>query len=274
MLAVVLGLAGGASWGVSDFLGGLASRRARALTVVALSQGVGLVLASVALLVLRPPAPPSSQLVMGALAGITGAVGLVAFYRGMAVGSISIVAPIGALGALVPVTVDLAAGHAPGPVALTGMVIALSGAALAARAPGPASSRGAGLALVAAVCFGGFFVLLGRAADESALWALASARAGSVPLALLAVAVVGVGVRPGRRVLAMILGAGVLDSTANLLFAAGTREGLVSVVAVLGSLYPVATIALARVVVGERMSRGQAAGAALALSGAAMIAAG
>lgn len=274
MLAVVLGLAGGASWGTSDFLGGLASRRARALTVVALSQAVGLVLAGAVLLALRPDVPPAHQIALGALAGISGAGGLVAFYRALAVGSMSLVAPIGALGALVPLTVDVAAGRSPGPVALAGMAIALSGAALAARAPGPASRRGLGLALVAAVGFGTFFVLLAEAATDSALWALASARAGSVPLALLAVAVVGAGARPAPRTIGLIAGAGVLDSTANLLFAAGTREGLVSVVAVLGSLYPVVTIALARAFLAERLSRGQAAGAALAITGAVMIAAG
>lgn len=274
MLAVVLGLVSSVSWGVADFLGGVASRRAAALTVVALSQGVGLLLALGIVAATRTAPPPSEDLVLGVAAGISGVIGLVAFYRGMAVGSISIIAPISALGALVPLGVDLAAGRAPGPLALTGMVVALAGAGLAARAPGPASRRGVGLALVAALGFGGFFVLLGEAAAESALWGLTSARLGSVPLALAAVLVVGPGVAMAGRTVAMVCAAGVLDASANMLFALGTQHGLVSVVAVLGSLYPVVTVALAGAVLGERLSRLQAAGAALALGGVVLIAVG
>lgn len=274
MLAVVLGLASGLSWGVADFLGGVASRRAAALTVVALSQSVGLVVAVACLAAVSPETPPLHQLGLGALAGVSGLAGLVAFYRGMAIGSISIVAPISALGALVPLAVDLSAGRAPGALALTGMVVALAGAVLAARAPGPASRRGVGLALVAALGFGGFFALLGAAAADSSLWALAAARVGSVPFALLAVAAFGAGATAGLhvgRTLVMIAAAGMLDAGANLLFAAGSQRGLVSVVAVLGSLYPVVTIALAGALLDERLSRLQAAGAALALGGVVLI---
>lgn len=274
MLAVVLGLVSSVSWGAADFLGGVASRRAAALTVVAVSQGVGLLLALALVAVTRSGPPPAVDLLLGVAAGVTGVVGLVAFYRGMAIGSISIVAPISALGALVPLGVDLAAGRAPGPLALTGMGVALAGAGLAARAAGPASRRGVGLALIAALGFGGFFALLGEAAAESALWGLTSARLGSVPLALAALLVVGPGVAMAGRTIAMVCLAGILDASANLLFAIGTQHGLVSVVAVLGSLYPVVTVALAGAVLGERLSRLQAAGAALALGGVVLIAAG
>lgn len=274
MLAVALGLVSSLSWGVADFLGGVASRRASALAVVALSQTIGLGLALALLAVARPGVPPARDLLLGVLAGVSGVAGLVAFYRGMAVGSISIIAPISALGALVPLAVDLVAGRSPGPLALAGMLVALAGASLAARAPGPASRQGVGLALVAALGFGGFFVLLGEAAAESAVWGLTSARLGSVPVALAALAVVGAGVGLRGRTLAMVAGAGTLDAGANLLFAAGSQRGLVSVVAVLGSLYPVVTIALAGALLGERMSRLQAGGAALALCGVVMIAVG
>jgi drug/metabolite transporter (DMT)-like permease len=275
MLAVLLGLASSASWGLADFLGGVASRRAPALAVVAFSQAVGLLLALALLVVLRPDVPAPGDLLLGALAGLSGVAGLVAFYRGMAVGSISIVAPVSALGALVPLTLDLARGRDPGALALAGMAVALAGAALAARAPGPASRRGIGLALVAAVGFGAFFALLGEASDGAgALWALAAARTGSAPPAVAAVLVLGTatGILRGR-LLGMVVLAGMLDAGANLLFALGTTRGLVSVVAVLGSLYPVVTVALAGAVLGERLSRLQAAGAALALAGVVVIAA-
>lgn len=276
MLAIALGLISGLSWGVADFMGGLASRRAAVLTVVALSQAVGLVLALVALAVLRPGVPPVSEIVYGMLAGLSGFVGLVAFYRAMSVGNISLIAPISALGAVVPMAVDLIAGRNPGTIALAGMLLALAGAALAGRAPGPASRRGVGLALLAALGFGGFFSLLALAASSSALWSLASARLGSAPLAVLVALAVGggAGLVMTRRTLVLVIAAGVLDAAANLLFAAGSQRGLVSVVAVLGSLYPVATVALAGVVLHERLGRLQAAGAGVALAGVALIAAG
>lgn len=276
MLAIVLGLLSGLTWGVADFMGGLASRRAAVLTVVALSQSVGLALALIALAVLRPDVPPLSEIAYGMLAGLSGVIGLVAFYRAMSVGNISLIAPISALGAVVPLAIDLLSGHDPGLVALTGMLLALGGAALAGRAPGPASREGVGLALLAALGFGGFFSLLALGASSSALWSLASARLGSAPLIVVVALLVGGGaglVMSGRTV-ALIAGAGALDAGANFLFAAGSQRGLVSVVAVLGSLYPVATVALAGVILHERLGRLQAAGAGVALAGVALIAAG
>ena len=273
--AVVLGLLSGLSWGVADFLGGVASRRAAALAVVALSQAAGLAVALVALAIIRPDVPSATHIVYGLAAGLVGVIGLMAFYRAMATGSMSVIAPISALGALVPVTVDLLGGDAPATVVLTGMILALCGAALVARAPGPASRSGVGLALIAALGFGGFFSFLSLAADgESALWALITARAASVPFALATAVVVGASFALARPVLLMVAIGGILDASANLMFAAGSQRGLTSVVAVLGSLYPVTTVALASVILKERLGPLQAAGAGFALVGVGMIAAG
>ena len=275
MLAIALGLASSLSWGVADFFGGLASRRASAIAVVAFSQAAGLALALVVLALARPSLPSPAAYGFGVAAGVTGVVGLAAFYRGLAVGTMSLVAPISALGALLPLAIDLAAGRSPGPVALAGMVVALAGAALAASAPGPASRRGLGLAAVAALGFGGFFVLLAESADGGgALWSIIAARSGSVPLALVAAAVLGVAGGIGTRVWPLVIVAGILDASANLMFAAGSQRGLVSVVAVLGSLYPVVTVGLAAIALHERLGRLQALGAAIALAGVVMIAAG
>jgi drug/metabolite transporter (DMT)-like permease len=275
VLAIALGLASGLSWGVGDFFGGLASRRAPAIAVVAYSQAAGLVLALLALAIVRPDAPSAAGWAIGLAAGVSGVVGLAAFYRALAVGTMSLVAPISALGALLPLALDLAAGRSPGAVALVGMAVALAGAALASSAPGPASRRGLGLAAIAALGFGGFFVLLAEAADDSgALWSIVSARSGSVPVALVAAAAVGAAAAVPRRVIPLVIAAGVLDVSANLMFAAGSQRGLVSVVAVLGSLYPVATVALAAAFLHERLGRLQAVGAALALAGVVLIAAG
>jgi len=275
VLAIALGLASSLSWGIADFFGGIASRRASAIAVVAFSQAAGLVLALVLLAAVRPAAPSAVDFGLGVAAGLAGVVGLAAFYRALAVGTMSLVAPISALGALVPLAVDLAAGRSPGAVALAGMVVALTGAALAASAPGPASRRGLGLAVIAAVGFGGFFVLLAEAADGGgALWSIIAARTGSVPAALVGVLALGVGGALGRGVLPLVVVAGVLDASANLMFAAGSQRGLTSVVAVLGSLYPVVTVALASAVLRERLGPLQAAGAGVALAGVVLIATG
>lgn len=270
---MVLGLCSGLSWGVADFLGGLASRRASVLWVVGLSQAVGLAIGLAALAILRPGLPPGRELLLSIAAGLVGVVGLVAFYRAMAVGSISLVAPVSALGATVPLSIDLATGRSPGALGLIGMLIALAGAALAARAPGPASRRGLGLALVAALGFGSFFALLAEGAATSALWAMTGARIGSAPFVLAIALAVGRSLPRSGGTLGMVAAAGLLDSSANLLFALASQRGLVSVAAVLGSLYPVATVALAWVVLHERLGRAQGLGAGVALAGVALIAA-
>jgi drug/metabolite transporter (DMT)-like permease len=272
---VVVGLACGLSWGVADFLGGVASRRAAAFAVVALSQASGLVVALVVAAAIRPDLPPPDKALIGAAAGVAGVVGLMAFYRALSVGSMSVIAPISALGAVVPVAVDVIGGDAPEALVFAGMLLALVGAALVARAPGPASRAGVGLAAVAALGFGAFFSLLAEAADgESALWSLIFARGASVPLALLLCVTVGASLALRGRVLLITLAAGILDASANLMFAAGSQRGLTSVVAVLGSLYPVTTVALATVLLHERLGRLQTVGAGFALAGIAMIAGG
>lgn len=274
MLAVVLGLLSGLSWGVADFFGGVASRRAAVLGVVVLSQVVGLVLILAIVAATRPDLPPARELAFAAAAGAVGLVGLAAFYRAMSVGTISLIAPISALGAAVPIAVDVLAGDIPGALALVGMVVALAGAALAARAPGPASRRGVGLAVVAALGFGGFFSLLAVGAATSPAWAIVAARGTSVPLGLIALVVAGTSLAMARRTLVFVILSGCLDVSANLLFAAGSQRGAVSVVAVLGSLYPVTTVLLAATILHERLGRLQAAGAAIALGGVILIAAG
>ena len=223
----------------------------------------------------RPESPSAAEIGLGVAAGVSGALGLAAFYRGLAVGTMSLVAPISALGALVPLAVDLAAGRSPGTLALVGMFVALAGRALAASAPGPASRRGLRPRARRGRGLRGFFVLLAESADGGgALWSLIAARTGSVPIALLGVAAVGASLAIGRRLLVPVVAVGVLDASANFMFAAGSQRGLVSVVAVLGSLYPVVTVAppRRRCTSGWGGSRSSARGVALA--GVVLIAAG
>lgn len=275
MSAVVLGLAAGCLWGCGDFLGGLASRRAHALLVVLVSQLAGvLVLAALVAAGAAGAFPGWRDLSPGLVGGLLGFVALAAFYRGLAIGAMSIVAPLSATGAVVPLVVDLARGDRPGGLALAGMGLALAGAALAARAPGHASREGVGLAFVAALGFGGLLVLLAEASEESVVWGVLSVRMTSLPIALAAVLAVRAARAAPARALPPALAAGPLEILANLAYAGGTQRGLLSVVAVLGSLYPITTIALAQGLLGERTGRIQAAGVALALTGVVMIAAG
>ncbi len=190
MSAVVLALAAAALWGTGDFFGGLATRRVNVLIVLFWSQLAGL--AGVAIwIVVSGSARPGSDLLYAAAAGIAGAVGLGCLYRGMAIGAMGIVAPISATSPIVPLAFSVARGDSPAAVQWAGIALALAGIVLVSREPGGIGAgvaAGVGLALVAALGFGLFVVGLGEAAQESASWAVASARLSSVTVVLLALA--------------------------------------------------------------------------------------
>jgi drug/metabolite transporter (DMT)-like permease len=213
----------------------------------------------------------------GSLAAI---VGLGALYRGLAVGAMSVVAPISATAAVIPVVVGLATGDHPGALQGVGIAVALIGVALAAREPaqegdGRVTASGVGLALIAAGGLGCSLVALKAAADVDAGWAALAFRLVMTTLILVAVAATRprrAHKRPGDMPALGI--AGVLDGTATLLFATAFSRGLLSVVAVLGGLYPVVTVILAQTLLHERLARGQRVGVVAALAGVAMIAAG
>lgn len=277
MVAVALGLAAGISWGLADFLGGLKSRQLHLLPVLMGSQAVGIALVGLAV-VARGEGPPDAQfLLYGALAGLAGLIGLACFYRGMAIGAMAVVAPISATGAAIPVVVGLATGDRPSALQLAGLALALTGIVIASREEGPGGARiasGTGLAIGAALGFGVFFVGLDAASDGDVLWALLAARSLGVVL-LVAVALA---LRPpasmsarDKRDIALV---GLFDVAANGLFALASTEGLVSLVAVLASLYPVVTVLLARAVLAERIHAMRGAGVVLALVGVAAIAGG
>jgi drug/metabolite transporter (DMT)-like permease len=266
---------------VSDFLGGLTSRRLPALTVVLAVETAGLVIVAVAIAVVRPPwFDDSGQVLAAALAGLSGVIGLTAFFRALAVGTMSIVAPVSSTGLVVPVLVGIASGQEPAPVQGVGIACAALGIVLAGREAADDEQRdraapGLGLALVAAAGFGGYFVGADEAADGGVLMTLLVARAAAVPvLAALTAAQGQPLLPPSRAVAARLAGIGALDLTATGLYAAATTKGLLAVVGVLGSLYPVTTVLLARAVLGERLAGVQRAGVIVALAGVALIAAG
>jgi drug/metabolite transporter (DMT)-like permease len=282
MLAVALGLSSSVCWGLADFLGGLQSRRVPVLAVMLVSQATGLVAIAAWVALGDTAAPGLDDLWPAAAAGLAGALALTAFYRALAIGTMSIVAPISATGAAVPVLVGVAGGERPGALQVLGIVAAVVGVVLASREEDrdPSAGRRApartsvALALVAAVGIGAFLTGIDKASDASVPWALLSARAVSVAATAIAVVATRTRIPTAPPRLGLLAATGLLDSGANLLYALGTTEGLLSVVAVLGSLYPVSTVLLARALLGERVRRVQEAGIVAALAGVVLIAAG
>ena len=280
MLAVALAVGSAVSWGLADFLGGLQSRRLAVLSVLLASQATGLVVSAVLVIGTGEPMPELGDLLPAILAGAAGAAALGAFYAGLAIGTMSIVAPISATGAALPVIVGIATGDRPSAPALVGIAAAVAGVVLASREAHDDERRAADtrrsvlLALVAAAGFGAALVAFDAAAEHGVAWTLLASRCTSVPLVVLAIAVTRPGPTPSSADLPTLALVGVLDVGANGLYALAATQGLLSVVGVLGSLYPVATVVLARAVLGERVRRTQEAGIVLTLGGVGLIAAG
>ncbi|MEV0593938.1 DMT family transporter [Nonomuraea cavernae] len=275
MTAVILATACAVVYGTADFFGGLATRRSRVFAVVALSQLAGLALI-LALLPLLPGLFSTKALLWGLAAGLAGAAGLVLFYRALATGVMSVVAPTTAVtSAMLPVLFGLAGGERPHPLALTGVVLALGSVLLVSQDPSAAKGGSAGsvlVALAAGAGFGGFFILLALAPDDAGLWPLVGARLSSVTMVVLLAVVAGRTLKPAAGGLRVIVAAGVLDMLANVLYLLAKAEGLLSLVAVLVSLYPASTLLLARQVLGERLHPIQLTGVACALGAVALIA--
>jgi drug/metabolite transporter (DMT)-like permease len=284
--ALALALASSLCWGISDFVGGVQSRRLPLLVVMLISQGIGLAGVIVWLAVRGDPPPELVRLLPAAISGAAGLAALTAFYRALSIGTMSIVAPISATGVAVPVIVGVAGGDRPAALQVAGLAAAVVGVVLASREHGPgvdgptgteavaAARTSIGLALVAALGFGSFFVGLRISARADVPWALFAARASGVAF-LIGLAVITH--RPARGVggsLAALALVGMLDLAANVTYALATRHGLLSIVAVASSLYPLATVALARLLLGERVRRVQEVGIVTAVLGVALLAAG
>ena len=278
MAAIFLALSSSLLWGIADFWGGTITRRIAVLAVATVSQAIGFA-GLLALWAAIGEAPDGRAIWIGAVGGLGGGFGLACFYKALAIGTMSIVSPIAACGAALPLVVALATGERPAVIALAGAPIALAGAVLASlqeHGAGPGDRRQAVLLAVAtALGFGVFLYLLGLAGNGGSTFsALFGARLGS--LALLGGALVVLRRSPviPRGSIAAVAGVGLIDVAANGLFVAASARGLLAIVAVLGSLYPVVTVVLAHVVHGERITRVQVAGVTVALVGVALVSAG
>lgn len=272
-LAPALALLSAALWGSADFLGGLLSRRLAAAAVVAASQLVGLVAVLTAAVLTGAAAGPLDWLPWSVAAGVAGTTGLVSFYAALASGTMGVVSPIAALGAVVPVVIGVLAGERPSPLQVVGIVVALLGAA-AASGPelrGATGARPVVLAAVAGVGFGLALYLIGIGSQTSPLMTLVGMRAASVTVFLVAAVALRTTGGIGPRQLAPIAVVGLADAGANLAFGVASTMGLISVTAVLSSLYPVVTVLLARAVLAERLAQVQQVGVTAALAGVLLI---
>jgi drug/metabolite transporter (DMT)-like permease len=269
---VLFGLAASLCWGSGDFSGGLASRRINASSVVIAGYTVGFVLLLAVALIWREPFPEPVDLLWGGLAGLAGALGLIAFYTALASGKMGIAAPVSAvLTAMLPVLFSALTAGLPGPLRLGGFALALLAIALISRPEHNSEGRpqGIGLAVLAGFGFGCFFILISRVSPGATFWPLAVARLTSV-VSLLVVLLfrrqrmqqllAGV-----KRVAPLVLLAGTLDASGNAFFVLSAHSGHLDVAAILSSLYPAATVLLAAVVLRERVTRIQTVGILLVL---------
>lgn len=272
-----------AVYGAGDFFGGLASRRRSATLVVLWSQGAGL-----AGLVLLVPflggSPTAGDLGLGAAAGLVGLCGVLLLYRGLAVGRMSVVAPVTAVGAaFVPFVAGVAGGEGLPATRLAGAVLALAGVVLVSSGASTGHDAAAEarrgsplgelvLAVGAGAAFGVVFVLLGGLGDDAGLWPVLVQRSASVPTLLAVATLARLPLRASAADLRLIVPAGLCDAVANVLFVLAARAGALSVVGVVSSLYPAATVLLAGVVLKERVTPSQGAGLLLAAGGVVLLA--
>ncbi len=267
LATVFFGLAASLCWGSGDFSGGLASRRANASSVVIGAYAVGFVLLVVLALIWKEPYPSSMDMFWGGLAGLAGAIGLIAFYSALATGRMWIAAPVSAiLTAALPVLFSAFTEGLPSLLQLSGFALALLAIGLISR-PERLKGRpeGIGLALLAGCGFGCFFILISRVSHAEVFWPLAVARCTSVLFLLIVMWIRRQPALPSINVIPLVLLAGILDAIGNVFFVLAAHVGRLDVASVLSSLYPAATVLLAAILLRERVTRIQAIAILLAL---------
>ena len=273
MTALVLALGASVAWGVSDFVGPLLSRTLGTLRVLFWAQIGGCAAIGIAVAA-RGDRPAGWAVLFAIAASFGGMLGLFAYYRGMAVGAMSVVAPIAGVSAIVPVIFGIVTGDRPSTAQYAGIACALAGVGLASIEQHEGARRvaaGVGLALLAAIGFGFYFPWMHAAGEVDFWWASLVFRLTALGIVAAAVAVDRPALKLGRKELAIVVAVGIGDTLGNLLFAAASGHGLVSLTSVLASLYPIVTVMLAAAVLRERVAPTQRAGIVLTLAGVALI---
>lgn len=273
-MPVVLAICSAVVYGVGDWLGGRASKQQASLMVAVVGQAVSLGLVGAVVIVAGTPAPAAATWWWAAAAGVVGSWGIVGLYHGLSHGDISVVAPVSAVvGAVLPAVVGFVQGERPGLMAVVGIVLAVAAVALISGALGTHQHNTPRHIVVLAIgvgaCFGTLFVFLDRTDGDSGMWPLVIARFASVPFLVAVAGITRTGVVRHRLSLLIAVTAGVFDMGANVLYLVAVRGGMMSIVAVVASLYPASTVALAFVVDKERIGRWQTIG--LVVAAAALV---
>lgn len=283
-MAILFSLCSALMYGVSDYVGGRVSRRVPPVAIACFAEVTMLPIALVAIPLVEDGGPPGSAVGWGLVAGFAGSIGVVGLYVALARGNMTVVAPVTAVvAAAVPVLVGFALGERPGGSAVVGIVVALVAVTLIGGAADlvgrsavriPIDPRTVVLAIAVGVTFGTLFVAFARTGDDAGLWPLLFARMSGVPTLLVAFAVHrrSSGQRTSRAVVVPGIVIAVLLTAANVTYLIASRAGLLSVVAVVVSMYPASTVALATWFDGERASRSQLTGMALAATALTLIA--
>ena len=287
----IFGLASATSWGAGDFSGGLATKRAPVLTVAAVSKFASLATMLLFALLRAEHLPGPDALAWAGAAGVAGAVGLVSLYQALAVGIMGIAAPVSAIiAAAMPVGFAAISQGLPTGWQLTGFGLAMLAVWLISRPPASSSQqgrhsssgedrrpRGLGLATLAGIGFGGFYIFISRARTDAVFWPLAASQFITLFTVLAVAGAALLGRRENRlqtwtHAVPLMLLAGLLDAGGNEFFLLAEHAGRLDVAAVLASLYPASTVVLARVMLNEQVSRGQALGIIAALLSIPLIA--
>jgi drug/metabolite transporter (DMT)-like permease len=282
-LIYLLALGSALLYGAADFTGGLATRRFATIPVVILSQFSGLVSLLFLLPLLPDTSPTRADMLWGAVAGLTGGVGVGLLYRALAVGTMAVVAPTTAVCAVaIPVVVSVLLGERPGPVAALGIglgivsIVLVSRQTLGGERPVTGTGRGrlppgVGIALISGVAIGFFFLALAQTRSEAGMWPLVASRLLSVVLFGAIGLATRQSVRMPQRIVLLAGVCGIIDMLANALYLLAARDGPLSLVVTLSSLYPASTVLLARVILHERLNGWQISGVACALAAVVLI---
>jgi drug/metabolite transporter (DMT)-like permease len=271
---VAFGLLASASWGAGDFSGGLATRKQSVISVLLLAHLVGLVLFLGLAILGQETMPPLSDLTWGALAGLSGAVGLGGLYSALASGRMGLAAPmVGVIAAIIPVIVSILSNGVPTAIQIVGFAVGIISLWLVSYSGGQLPARKILiLAFVAGLGFGGFFVLVDRVQSSAVFWPLSAARAASFA-AMLTITIVSR--RPAlpkeNRQWVLIALSGALDALANAFFVVASQLGRLDIASILSSLYPAMTVMLAWLFLNERLTRIQIVGILAALVAIALI---
>ncbi len=279
MVALSLSLFACLGWGIADFLGGLKSRQLPTITILMTANFFGIGVLGIIVLVRGVAFPGHPDMAWAILAGLVGIVAMLMLYRAMAIGSISIVAPISAAGVIIPVVLGIGMGDPLTRFQLVGIIAAIAGTILAARERSKKEdqkrmAKGVDLAIGAAITIGLFFVFMDKASDVDPYWAAFLMRSSYSVFLLPFILIRRPSLKVKREHYPAIILMGVIDALAAFSFAMATKIGLLSMVSVIGALYPVVTIGLSLVILKERPQKIQAVGIVFAIIGAVLISSG